>query len=223
MGFSNKLFEVVLRNDDYVPVYTPVLINLPNFKKLYMADKSSDKDEYAKQLAYIYFIADPKSPYFESTNKEVESMLAAFGKQVKISKQLQTCIDEYVSRNTTIEIRSLESSLAACDNLLESISDNKKNMKQFDNLIRELEREIDQSSDLQERITLMNTKMELEDKAAERAKKSVDLIPKINKMVDSIMELRKTVRAKMLELESDSNKENIDNFLITELINSIEW
>lgn len=214
MSFANKLFQVV--NDE--PVYSAVLINLPEFKRLYNADKSEDKSMYAKQLAYIYYVADPKSPYFDEQNRDDKSMIAAFGKSVKISKMLEDCIEEYRQRQVTVEVMSLESSINTCNNLLKQLSNERSSASQFADIIHEIDSEIKVSTDLETKITLMNTKMEMETKMLDKTKKTADLIPKINKLVESIVELRERVKNKMLEIETKPGADAIENFLIDEFL-----
>jgi hypothetical protein len=214
MGFANKLFDIV--NDE--PVYTPVLINLPQFKKLYSKDKSDDKSMYAKQLAFIWFYCDPKSPYADSSNRLTDAMTAAFGKNMAITKELQACIDEYKLRQTTVEIRALESSITTCDNLLKSLNKNKEDNAQVDTLLKELRDAFDQETDLEVRLGLIQQKMQLEDTLLQRIKATTDLIPKINKLTESVIDLREKVQAKLLELDTKPSSESIDNFIIHEFI-----
>jgi len=217
MSFANKLFEVV--ND--VPVYTPVLINLPAFKKLYEKDNSADKSTYAKQLAYIYYSEDYKSPFFDSNDRDHESMIAAFGKTITPTKDLLACKKEYRDRQVTVEVKSLESSLATCDNLLRNLSSSRNDLDQYTRLLEELEESIDQATDLESKLTYAGAKLDMEDKLLIKTKKTAELIPQINKLVESIVELRERVRVKMLELEVSPGRNDISNFLINDFINDL--
>lgn len=214
MGLTNSLFEVV--NDE--PVYTPVLINLPQFKKLYKEDKSDSKSMYAKHLAFIWYYHHPKSPFRDSENRLEDSMNGAYGKKIVITKSLQDCMDEFHKRQSTSETRALDSVLKVCDETVATLQKNSADNDEYYRLIHDLDAELRDAEDIDERITISKSKIELEEAISKKIKDTVDLIPKINKLVESTLDLRKKLKNAIEDLDSVANRESIDNFLIQEFI-----
>lgn len=64
-----KLFEY----DNYEVVIDPEAIMLAPFKKLYNRDKRKDKSLAKQELAYIYFMGDPRSDYQYILDEETRS------------------------------------------------------------------------------------------------------------------------------------------------------
>ena len=214
MSLANKLFEMV--NDE--PVFTPVLINLPVFKKLYAKDKSDTKKKYAKDFAFIWYFCDPKSPFRDSQDRIGDAYFAAYGtRNVTIPKELQDCIDEYILRQSTAETRSLDSSLRVCDNLINTLKKSEEDTSEYLRLIKDLDNQMKEIDDLDDRITLAESKLKLEKALADKTKDSADLIPKITKLVESLLDLRTRVKKSVEDLEND-NTNAIQNFIIYDII-----
>lgn len=214
MNLSYKLFDVI----DEEPVITPIIINLGPFKDLYKLDKTEDKSKYAQQLLFIWYLCDPTSPLFNSDNREEESMTYAFGKKIKITKALEKCIEEYKRRQSTPETRALEKTINICDNMVNGLVKSEDGVKEYYRLIDDINKELKREKDVDIRIDLLGKRMELEKKLADEAKVLSDLIPKIGKQLDSIMEMRKKVQKSVIELDSESNKDAISNFVVDEFI-----
>lgn len=214
MSLANKLFEVI--NDE--PIYTAVLINLPAFKKLYLEDKTETKSTYAKHLAFIWYYHDLKSPYRDSDNRLEDAMFGAYGKQIKITKTLQACMDEYLKRQSTAETRSLDSALAMCDQMVATLKNNSADNEEYYRLIKDLDASMKEEDDIDERITLAESKIKIEESISKKIKDNADLIPKINKLVESTMDLRNKLKKVIEDMDSSSNRDSINNFIITELI-----
>jgi hypothetical protein len=220
MGLANKLFEVV----DDEPRYTPLLINLPQFKALYKKDKSETKRVYAQHLAFIWFYCDPRSPYRDSENRLGDSAFAAYGKRnVTITKELQDCIDEYIKRQSTAETRSLDSSLKICDNMIKSLQTNEENNSEYYRLINDIEAKLREEEDIDERFSLAKQKLEIEDAINKKIKESADLIPKLNKLVESLLDLRKKIKTVEQDLDTDTNTERIENYIIYDVISTFKY
>lgn len=215
MNISSKLFDVI--ND--VPVYTPVLLNIPCFKRLYALDNSEDKSLYAKQLAYIWYLNDLKSPYKDSADKENDAMSAAFGQEVNISDELQECIDEYIKRQTTSESRALDASMRVCDDLVKLLQTRNNKTQEYDRLLEDMEKALAEQEDIASRFTIMKAKLELENEIMARSKTIADIIPKITVLAQSISEARKKIDKISSDIDSSSNRENISNFIINDVIN----
>ena len=214
MSLANKLFEVI--NDE--PVYTPVLINLPCFKKLYLEDKSNTKSTYSKHLAFIWYYCDVKSPYKDSEDRLKDCMFAAYGKNIVITKTLQACIDEYVKRQSTAETRSLDSALKMCDEMIATLQKNSADNEEYYRLIKDLDDKMKEEDDIDERITYSDMKLKLEDAISKKIKDNADLIPKINKLVESTLDLRSKLKKVIEEIDTNSNRESIVNFIIYDVI-----
>jgi hypothetical protein len=207
MNLSHKLFDVV--EDE--PIINPIIINLGPFKKLYEQDKSEDKSTYAKQLLYIWYLCDMTSPFVNSEDREEESMKYAFGKKVRITKSLQECIDEYKKRQSTPETRTLEKTIIMCDSMMADLSKSKNGVDEYKRLIDDINKLLKKLSsspeDIERRIELMNQKI-----------LTADLVPRINKQLESLVDMRKKVQKSIIELDSESNKEAISNFIVDSFI-----
>lgn len=218
MNFSYKLFDVV----DDEPIVNPVIINLGPFKKLYQEDKSEDKSTYAKQLQYIWYANDPTSPLFNAEDKEDEAMNLSFGKKVKFNKTMTDCIDEYRKRQSTPETRTLEKTIKLCDNMINDLNKSKQGIEEFNRLIDDINKLIkrmgNDEDDIERRIDLITKKMDLEKKMLDEAKNVSDLIPKISKQMESIIDMRKKVEKSLIELDSETNKDAVSNFIIDKFI-----
>jgi hypothetical protein len=219
MNFSHKLFDVV----DDEPVVNPVLINLGPFKKLYQEDKSIDKSTYVKQLQYIWYANDPISPLYNAEDKEKEAMTLSFGKEVKFTKTMLDCIEEYKKRQSTPETRTLEKTIKLCDSMINDLDKSKQGINEFNRLVDDIDNLLKRTGstedDIEKRIELISKKMTMEKQVLDNAKTISDLIPKISKQLESIIEMRKKVEKSIIELDSETNKDAISNFVIDNFIN----
>jgi hypothetical protein len=218
MNFSFKLFDVV----DDEPIVNAVVINLGPFKKLYQEDTSEDKSTYAKQLQYIWYANDPTSPLFNAEDKEQDAMILSFGKEVKFNKTMLDCIEEYRKRQSTPETRTLEKTIKLCDNMINDLNKSKQGIDEFNRLVDDINKLLKKMNntedDVVKRIELIGKKMDLEKKMLDEAKNVSDLIPKIGKQMESIIEMRKKVEKSLVDLDSESNKDAVSNFIIDKFI-----
>lgn len=211
----NKLFDVV----DDQPVVNALLLNLGPFKDLWESDKSEDKSVYIKHLMYIYYVADPRSPFFDSDSEEKEKDIKreVYGRtNYRTPNKVLKCIEEYRKRNTSAETRALESAIVVCDDITYRMSKRSKDHAEFDNLIDEIDSEIKNAQGTSEKIVLMQKKLELQDKNLELAKKAADMIPRLKSQVESMIEMRDQVENAIAQIEG-SNKA-IENFIIDDFI-----
>jgi len=222
MNLANRLFQII----DDEPVYDAVLINISCYKKLYMLDKSEDKNKYAKQLLFIWYICDPCSPYFNTENRIEEATKEVFGKKTKITKILQECIDEYKRRQSTPMIRAFERTMKVSDNMSADLArdtDQLGEWKRLTNDINQLMKELGSDpSDIEARLELMERKLDLETKIIKKSKDMADLIPKINKQVESLLDIKDKVDKDRMQVDSSDNKDAISNFIIDEFIERYE-
>lgn len=214
-NLSQYLFQVI----DDIPRYCPVQINIPCFAKLYLEDTTKDKSLYASQLAFIWYYLDAKSPYFNSDDRRKESMLAAFGDDsYAIKPTLQSCMDEYIKRQSTPELRSFEAMALMLDNMLKDINRRNQSSEQVNNYLSDIDNQMRLERDLEMRFQLV----EMRDRAISSLNKSnldiINLVPKISNTIKEMAEMRKVVAQSLQEVDSSSNKDNIANHIIYEII-----
>ena len=213
----DRLFSVI----DNQPIVTAELINLRASKRLWEQDKTKDKSNYKKWLLYIYFMCDYRSPYFEETNKEKLILKNIFqdSTQRVPRLKLQDCIDTYISRNTPAEQRSLEAAINSAESITSDLRELQKEDKQFNMLIAALDKEIETLIKMGQAgaaTEVMKDKLTLQEKRMNLTKNSSDLIPKIEKNVEVIINLREKVEKAVKKIETSSSK--VENFMIDSLI-----
>lgn len=95
----------LLKYEGYNLTFEPELLTLKVFKKLYTRDRSKDKSKFIQELAYIYFMEDPRSDYQYIINKEERNKAIIEGEGLsnnwKVDSVLQEAIDYYKSFKTT--------------------------------------------------------------------------------------------------------------------------
>jgi len=80
----------------------PDVLAIPVFKKIWDSDKTEGKHKAYKELLYVYYVADHKSPYSKYPKEERTMKVAMdiMGEKWKCSSDLQKVIDEYVYTQT---------------------------------------------------------------------------------------------------------------------------
>jgi hypothetical protein len=222
MNICDKLFIV---GEDYQPEFTPVLVNLPPYKQLYINDKTEDKSDYSKQLAYIWLTSDMRSPYFDSDTIVQDSKIAAFGSaDYEISPTLLLCLEDYKKRQSTAESRALESALSVVDEVGKSLRNQDRDTSQEESLITEVNKELDKlsknltQSAMQTKAQLIMFKQELIEKMNKNYQLRLKLIPDLTKSVTDLMKLREQLRNLIIEIDGNNNKDKISDFMIHEFI-----
>lgn len=112
-----KLFVL---NDKYELEIDPVAYALDPFKKIWDRDKSINKKQALNELAYIYYMADFKSDFFEISDKEERSQQILQNLGYKFNpndKLIENAIKFYEERTKTKLIFLLEDAYAAIDKL----------------------------------------------------------------------------------------------------------
>lgn len=215
-NLSSHLFQVI----DDEPIFCAIQINIPCFKELYLQDDTPDKSTYRKQLAFIWYLQDSNSPYYNAENKREECAKAAFGTtKIKITKSLQDCIDEYTLRQSTPESRALDTIKSVMEGMLKSLNNRRESDSQEDNrYLTDLDDQIRKENDVKLRRTLLLMKDERISKMNENNLAIINQIPKIANVIKDMVELRKVVAQSMLEIDSSTNKENIANHIIYDII-----
>ena len=159
-----ELFEL----KEYNLTYSPQALALEPFKKLWDRDKSKDKQIAIAELSFIYFFADYKSDFSDilDEHKRAEEILDAISlpKGWKPDAAVYAAIKFYQDRSYTVTMRMLESAHKAINKL----------NKYFDN-VNPLEKDS-------------------QGKLVHDAKKLVDTIGNLGKVVDGLKELEDRVK-----------------------------
>lgn len=100
---------------------------LAPFRKLLEKDKTKDKERAVKELSFIWFFCDIKSDYQyiidkKSREKEIKKDLN-LPSAWKITKDIQTAIDFYNERSTTVSSKILKDSLHIANKLSTKMRD----------------------------------------------------------------------------------------------------
>jgi hypothetical protein len=132
-----------------------------------------------------------------------------------ITKLLEEALLLFKKCQSTVERRTLESTINSCD----SLNDNLNNMRtssdlQLKKLLDELDVEIKNSTGIDEKIELFSTKQNLEQATLANNKIMSDLIVKASKTLDTIEELRQKANKAHSELEDTLSDFIIDEFIL---------
>lgn len=100
---------------------------VPSIRALFRADKSKKKEDFWRQIGYLWFMCDPRSPYMYLTDesardKEVRQM-EGFDAKWKVPKLLSSAMNEYKSLCVTTQALLLEDIRAGIDNVREFFRD----------------------------------------------------------------------------------------------------
>src|SRR5512133_3692778 len=88
----------------------PELQKIQAFKDIIQRDTDRAKRGASNELAYVYFIADYRSPYLKYSEKERHAKLVRdlrLGEDWKQDKVIQAAIDKYRELNETPAMRTL--------------------------------------------------------------------------------------------------------------------
>jgi hypothetical protein len=112
-----SLFDYKERN----VIVSPEALLIPEFEEIYKRDKSKDKAKAIKELSYIYFISDYKSPYISSLSPD--ALKRTIGKDFmkdedyEPDSKILAAIDKYKSIQRTPSMLLLNASLQTVHNL----------------------------------------------------------------------------------------------------------
>lgn len=127
--------ELFTINDDLSLEIEPIVLLVPEFRKVWEADKTKDKKAAQKKFLYMYHMCNFKSPYANKSGVERHNEIVRdyFNKKTwEPSKYVQTAIDKYKSLATTAEQRMLQDAIEMSANLSKHIRElnfNDKNEK----------------------------------------------------------------------------------------------
>jgi len=218
MKLKDKLFTVI--NDQ--PYLNPVGINIPEFKRLWEGDKTEEKVDYAKELAYIYHMWEYASPYFDRKNKEDEIIKDFIGKsRWKPTKRVLAALAKYKSLDGTAEKRALNAAVATCDALADDLGQLRQDTDQLEKILTEIDTEIKMADSIHQKVELMKMKLDLQEQKMKIAKMIMDTMPKLEKTIETTLLLRKKVTTSVFKGENADSI--IGEFFMDSLMNEIAY
>lgn len=113
-----KLFDLDVNNK--VTIHPEALL-IQSFKVLWDRDKTKDKKEALKELAYVYFLTDFKSPYdkYDKDEKAHQINMEVMGKHdYKPDDKILDAIRTYKDLQQTFSMKFLESAKTAARELM---------------------------------------------------------------------------------------------------------
>ena len=103
--------------------FAPQALMIPEFKDLWDRDKSKGKEKALREISYVYFLADFKSPYVSSLSPEILERTVAKDflkdENYEPDSKVLAAIDKYRELQTTPSMLLLEASLKTVHNLTE--------------------------------------------------------------------------------------------------------
>lgn len=90
----------------------PHILNIPEFKAIWDRDKARDKDTAMRELGYLYYVADFKSPYAkypDAERKEKSANDFIRKSRWKEDEVMKEAIEKYKELQFTPELRLLQS------------------------------------------------------------------------------------------------------------------
>lgn len=218
MKLKDKLF--LMRHDQ--PYLNPIGINIPEFAKLWEADKTVEKIDYAKELAYIYHMWEYDSPYYDRKNKEEEIIRDFIGKKRwKPTKRLIAALAKYKKLDTSAEKRALDASTASCDTIANDLSRLKQDNSQLEKVLEELDVEIKQADDINRKVELLKMKMDIQEQQLKISATLTKIMPQLEKTIETTISLRKKVTTSVYKGESSDTI--IGTFLYDSLMDELEY
>lgn len=112
-----RLFDI---DNNTVTVHPEALL-IQSFKLLWDRDKSKDKVKALKELAYVYFMTDFKSPYdrYDPAEKHIQVSADIVGDQnYKPSEEVVNAMNTYKNIQQTFSMKFLESAKRASRELM---------------------------------------------------------------------------------------------------------
>ena len=126
-----KLFKF----ESYNVTIEPEVLLLAPFKKLWDRDKSKDKSIAMQELAYIYFMGDPRSDYQYIIDEEsrLEEVYKTNGlKKRKFTTDEVKCIELYKQLTTTTSLELLKSLRLAVSAVQDELAATKETLSQLE-------------------------------------------------------------------------------------------
>ena len=112
---------------DFKVTISPRALLIPEFRTLWDRDKSKDKDKALRELAYVYYLSDFKSPYLLSLDMSIVANTVAkdFMKDesYKPNKEIEEAISKYKELQITPSMRLLTASLTTVNRLTDYLEE----------------------------------------------------------------------------------------------------
>ena len=147
---SMKLFKRV----DYKLVIEPIVFSIKAFKKLDQRDRTVNKSQLEKELAFIYFVYDPRSDlqYIIDEQDRIEKAIEIIGldSKFKIDNDLKKAIETYMTMTETSASLLIKDLKVGIEKIRKYLSEADVSDETFDKYIRSLERLIPMSQKISE-------------------------------------------------------------------------
>lgn len=139
---------------DYKLTVDPLVYTLKSFKKLDQRDRTVNKSQLEKELAFIYFVYDPRSDLQfivdEQDRIEKARELIGLDNKFKIDNDLQKAIDVYLSMTETSASLLIKDLKVGVEKLRRYLRDAEVDDETFDKYTRALKELIPLSQKLSE-------------------------------------------------------------------------
>ena len=120
----------------------PIVFSIKAFKRLDQRDRTVGKTQLEKELAFIYFVYDPRSDlqFIVDEQERIERVkeLIGFDSKFKIDSDLQKAIDVYVSMTETSSSLLLKDIKVGVDKLRDYLRTAEVDSESFDKYTRAL-------------------------------------------------------------------------------------
>lgn len=132
-----KLFNLV---NNKIEFDTSLLI-IPEFNKIWVSDKSKDKDKAFKQFAVIYFMVDSNSPYsnFPLESKKAMIFKDMFKGEITETEDLKNAINKYTLLSETPTQRLLMSVKMKIDDIANFLNNSETNEETLPSILKAIE------------------------------------------------------------------------------------
>ena len=139
---------------DYKLTVDPLVYTLKSFKKLDQRDRTVNKSQLEKELAFIYFVYDPRSDlqYIIDEQDRIEKAIEIIGldSKFKIDNDLKKAIETYMTMTETSASLLIKDLKVGIEKIRKYLSEADVSDETFDKYIRSLERLIPMSQKISE-------------------------------------------------------------------------
>ena len=169
-----KLFKRV----DYKLIVEPIVFSIKAFKRLDQRDRTVNKSQLEKELAFIYFVYDPRSDlqFIVDEQERIERVkeLIGFDGKFKIDNDLQKAIDVYLSMTETSASLLIKDLKVGVEKLRKYLRDAEVDDETFDKYTKALKELIPLSQKLSE--TERTVIKEVEEISSSRGDKAMTIL-----------------------------------------------
>ena len=120
----------------------PIVFSIKAFKRLDQRDRTVGKTQLEKELAFIYFVYDPRSDlqFIVDEQERIERVkeLIGFDSKFKVDSDLQKAIDAYISMTETSSSLLLKDIKVGVDKLRDYLRSAEVDSESFDKYTRAL-------------------------------------------------------------------------------------